>query len=64
MNKIVFTHSVDSIISKFASLFLAIYFLKITDGNIVSVVTYYLFKYSLNGLFSYLSLKCINKKMS
>ena len=62
MNKIVFTHSVDSIISKFASLFLAIYFLKITDGNIVSVVTYYLFKYSLNGLFSYLSLKCINKK--
>lgn len=62
MNKIVFTHSINSIVSKFTSLFLAIYFLKITDGNIVSVVTYYLFKYSLNGIFSYLSLKCINKK--
>lgn len=61
MNKIVFTHSINSIVSKFASLFLAIYFLKITNGNVISVVSYYLFKYSLNGLFSFLSLKTINK---
>lgn len=61
MNKIVFTHSINSIVSKFTSLFLAIYFLKITDGNIISVVLYYAFKYSLNWLFSFLSLKLINK---
>lgn len=61
MNKIVFTHSINSIVSKFTSLFLAIYFLKITNGNVISVVSYYLFKYSLNGLFSFLSLKTINK---
>ena len=61
MNKIIFTHSINSIVSKFTSLFLAIYFLKITDGNIVSVVLYYTFKYSLNWIFSFLSLKLINK---
>ena len=62
MKKIIFTHSINSIVSKFTSLFLAIYFLKITNGNVISVVSYYLFKYSLNGLFSFLSLKIINKK--
>lgn len=61
MKKIIFTHSINSIVSKFTSLFLAIYFLKITNGNVISVVSYYLFKYSLNGLFSFLSLKTINK---
>lgn len=61
MKKIIFTHSINSIVSKFTSLFLAIYFLKITDGNVISVVSYYLFKYSLNGIFSFLSLKLINK---
>ena len=61
MKKLIFTHSINSIVSKFTSLFLAIYFLKITDGNVVSVVSYYLFKYSLNGIFSFLSLKLINK---
>ena len=40
MKKIVFTHSINSIVSKFTSLFLAIYFLKITDGNFISVVLY------------------------
>ena len=53
MKKIVFTHSINSIVSKFTSLFLAIYFLKITDGNFISVV--------LNGIFSFLSLKLLNK---
>lgn len=62
MKKIVFTHSINSIVSKFASLFLAIYFLKITDGNFVSVVLYYLLKYSITGIFSFLSLKLLNKK--
>ncbi len=61
MKKLIFTHSINSIVSKFTSLFLAIYFLKITDGNVVSVVSYYLFKYSLNGIFSFFSLKLINK---
>ena len=61
MNKIVFTHSINRIVSKFTSLFLAIYFLKITEGNVVSVVLYYAFKYSLNWIFSFLSLKLINK---
>lgn len=62
MKKIVFTHSINSIVSKFTSLFLAIYFLKITDGNFISVVLYYTLKYSLNGIFSFLSLKLLNRK--
>lgn len=62
MKKIVFTHSINSIVSKFTSLFLAIYFLKITDGNFISVVLYYTFKYSLNGIFSFLCLKLLNRK--
>lgn len=61
MKKIIFTHSINSIVSKFTSLFLAIYFLKITDGNVISVVLYYAFKYSLNWIFSFLSLKLINE---
>lgn len=61
MKKIVFTHSINSIVSKFTSLFLAIYFLKITGGNFISVVLYYTLKYSLNGIFSFLSLKLLNK---
>lgn len=61
MKKIVFTHSINSIVSKFTSLFLAIYFLKITDGNFISVVLYYTLKYSLNSIFSFLSLKFLNK---
>ena len=40
---------------------MAIYFLKITDGNFISVVLYYTLKYSLNGIFSFLSLKLLNK---
>lgn len=62
MKKVVFTHSINSIVSKFTSLFLAIYFLKITDGNFISVVLYYTLKYSLNGIFSFLSLKLLNRK--
>ena len=57
MKKIVFTHSINSIVSKFTSLFLAIYFLKITGGNFISVVLYYTLKYSLNWIFSFLSLR-------
>lgn len=61
MNKIVFTHSINSVVSKFTSLFLAIYFLKITEGNVLSVVLYYTFKYLITWAFSFLSLKLINK---
>ena len=62
MKKIVFTHSINSIVSKFSSLFLAIYFLKITEGNVISVVLYYAFKYFLNSIFSYFTLKLLNNK--
>lgn len=61
MNKIVFTHSINSILSKFTTLFLSIYFLKITDGNVISVILYYLLKYSITWVSSYISLKLINK---
>lgn len=61
MKKIVFTHSINSIVSKFTSLFLAIYFLKITEGNVLSVVLYYTFKYLITWACSFLSLKLINK---
>lgn len=61
MKKIIFTHSINSVVSKFTSLFLAIYFLKITDGNVASVVFYYIVKYSLNWVFSFLTLRYINK---
>lgn len=60
MKKIVLTHSINSIVSKFTSLFLAIYLLKITDGNIVTVVMYYLIKYACTILFSYLTLKMVH----
>ena len=62
MKKIVFTHSINSIVSKFTTLFLAIYFLKITEGNFISVVLYYALKYSLSTIFSFLSLKLLNRK--
>lgn len=62
MKKIVFTHSIHSIVSKFTSLFLAIYFLRISDGNFISVVLYYILKYFLTFIFSFLSLKLLNKK--
>ena len=62
MKKLVFTHSINGIVSKFTSLFLATYFLKITNGNIVSVVLYYLCKFSLNCVFSFISLKIISKE--
>lgn len=62
MNKIVLTHSINNIVSKFTTLFLAVYFLRLTNGNIISVVTYFLFKYAINGVFSLISLKCINKR--
>ena len=61
MNKIVFTHSINSVVSKFTSLFLAIYFLKITEGNVLSVVLYYTFKYLITWACSFLSLKFIHK---
>lgn len=61
MKKIIFTHSINSIVSKFTSLFLAIYFLKITDGNIASVVLYYLIKYAFVPVSSFVILKFINK---
>ena len=63
MKKIVFTHSIHSIVSKFTSLFLAIYFLRTSDGNFISVVLYYILKYFLTFIFSFLSLKLLNKKM-
>ena len=62
MKKIVFTHSINSIVSKFTSLFLAIYLLRITEGNIITVVFYYTLKYSFNWLFSFLTLKLLNRK--
>ena len=62
MKKIVFTHSIHSIVSKFTSLFLAIYFLRISDGNFIIVVLYYILKYFLTFIFSFLSLKLLNKK--
>ena len=61
MKKIVFTHSINSIVGKFTSLFLGIYFLKITDGNIPIVVMYYLVKYLFNIPASFITLKMINK---
>ena len=62
MKKIVFTHSINSIVSKFTTLFLAIYFLKITEGNFISVVLYYALKYSASTIFSFISLKLLNRK--
>ncbi len=61
MNKIIFTHSINSVVSKFTSLFLAIYFLRITQGNVLSVVLYYTFKYLITWACSFISLKLINK---
>ena len=61
MRKIVFTHSINSIVNKFTSLFLGIYFLKITNGNIPIVIMFYLVKYSFNIPLSFIISKIINK---
>ncbi len=61
MKKIVITHSIYSVVSSFLNLFLATYFLRITKGNILSVVLYYTFRYSVTWIFSFITLKLINK---
>lgn len=62
MKKLILTHTSNSLISKFNNIFLGIYFLKITDGNIASVITFYLIKFLCTPIYSYIVCNLINKK--
>ena len=62
MINLVLTHASESIISTFNNIFLGIYFLKLTDGDIVSVVLFYLVRFISTPIFSYLVNKKLNKK--
>lgn len=62
MINLILTHASENIISTFNTVFLGIYFLKITNGNVASVVLFYLIKYGVTPLFSYLVNKKLNKQ--
>lgn len=62
MKKLILTHTSNSIIGKFNSIFLGIYFLKLTNGNVSSVILFYLIKYLCTPIFSYIVCNLINKK--
>lgn len=62
MEKLILTHTSNSLISSFNNIFLGIYFLKLTDGNIVSVVMFYLIKFLCTPIFSYIVCNVIIKK--
>lgn len=65
MNKwknILATHEVREILMLFNTVFLGIYFLKITQGNIVTVAMYYLIYYISHILWRYLVGRHVNEK--
>lgn len=62
MNKIIIAHGSNSLISKFNSIYLGIYFLKLTGGNIQSVILFYLIQYICTPIFSYIVCKILNRK--
>lgn len=65
MNKwrnILATHGVREILMLFNNVFLGIYFLKLTSGNMVTVATYYLIYYTIHILWRYLVGRMINNK--
>lgn len=61
MKKIIISHGAHSLISKFNNIFLGIYFLKLTEGNIPSVILFYLIQFICTPIFSYIVCRIINK---
>lgn len=62
MKKLVLTHTSNSLINSFNNIFLGIYFLKLTNGNVTGVITFYLVKFLCTPIFSYIVCNLINKK--
>lgn len=62
MKKIILTHASNSLISKFNTIFLGIYFLKLTNGNVASVILFYLIKFLCTPIYSYMVCNLINKR--
>lgn len=63
MNKwknLIFTHCIKEILPLFNSLFLGIYFLKITEGNLTTIALYYLIYYLSHVTCRYIVSKFIN----
>lgn len=60
MNKIIMAHGASNLISKFNTIFLGIYFLKLTDGNLRNVILFYLVQYICTPIFSYIVCRIIN----
>lgn len=59
---LIFTHSTKEIINLFNSIFLGIYFFKITDGSVEIVALYYLIYYLTHILWRYLISKVVNSR--
>lgn len=63
MNKwknLIFTHCIKEILPLFNGLFLGIYFLKITEGNLTTIALYYLIYYLSHVICRYIVSKFIN----
>lgn len=60
MRSILTTHTIEILIGKFKSVFLGVYLLKITEGNITSVLLFYLCQYATTILSSYIVSKKVN----
>lgn len=56
------THGVREILMSFNTVFLGIYFLKITQGSIVTVASYYLVYYTTHILWRYIVGRCTTKR--
>ncbi len=61
MNKLLFTGMLKSLTQMFNTTFLGIYFLKISGGNILEVVLFYIIWYLFHPIFMYIISKKINK---
>lgn len=62
MEKLILAHTSNSLISSFNNIFLGIYFLKLTNGNVSSVILFYLIRFLCTPIFSYIVCNLINKK--
>lgn len=60
--KILLTHGVRELLMLFNTIFLGIYFLKLTNGNVATVAIYYLIYYTSHILWRYLVGRYIDEK--
>lgn len=61
MKNMIITHASNKLISTFNNIFLGIYFLKLTKGNVQSVIIFYLIKFLCVPIYSYVVCNMIKK---